>query len=203
VFLGRSRRTPGHTGAARERFDASSLGLGLLAVSCTLVGFIPALAVGPLSSVASTVVGARPIPLPAISGLPAMLFVLPFAGALAAVFLASKRGVRRVPTWTCGSPVTAAAQYTATAFSKPLRTIFAFALFPERHRTLESGSSAWFPRQIRYRTESRYLIDELARRLSAALLRFSRRTRAVQSGSLRLYLAYAIAALVFTVAVTR
>ena len=149
------------------------------------------------------VAGSAPIPQPTLPVLPVTLALLPFAGALVAAALAAQRGIRRVPTWTCGSPVTAAAQYTATAFSKPLRTIFAFALLPDRQRVYEVGPSSWFPLAIRYRTESRYVIDELARRLSAAVLRLSRRTRIVQSGSLRLYLAYAIAALVLTVAVTR
>jgi hypothetical protein len=67
----------------------------------------------------------------------------------------------------------------------------------------EFGPSRWFAHRIRYRTESRYLIDEAARYFSAAVLRLARRTRIVQSGSLRLYLAYALAALVLTVALTR
>jgi hydrogenase-4 component B len=108
-----------------------------------------------------------------------------------------------VPTWTCGSPVTAAAQYTATAFSKPLRTIFAFVLKPEQRRRYEMGTSPWFPQRILYRTESRYLVDETARRVASAVLRFSRRSRLVQSGSLRLYVAYSIGALIVAIALAR
>jgi hydrogenase-4 component B len=99
--------------------------------------------------------------------------------------------------------VTAASQYSATAFSKPLRTIFAFLLLPERRRAVESGASRWFPARIDYRTKSRYLIDESARRFAALTLRLTRRSRALQSGSLRLYLAYAMATLVVVVAIVR
>src|ERR1019366_6891958 len=185
------------------RFDLSALGLAVLAALCTLFGLVPMLAVAPLNHIAAATAGAAPIPMPALPVLPITLVLLPLAGALLAAGLAVQRGVRRVPTWTCGSPVTPAAQYTATAFSKPLRTIFAFALLPERQRVYEFGSSRWFPRRIRYRTESRYLIDEAARHISAWVLRLSRRTRILQSGSLRLYLEYALAALVLTVALTR
>ena len=117
--------------------------------------------------------------------------------------MAARRGVRSVPTWTCGSPVTAAAQYTATAFSKPLLTVFAFVLLPQRQRRYEMGSSRWFPERILYRTESRYVVDEVARRFAALVLRFARRSRLVQSGSLRIYVAYAVAALIVTVALAR
>jgi hydrogenase-4 component B len=203
VFLGRSRREAPARAPVRERFDLSALGLAVLAALCTLFGLVPMLAVAPLNHVAAAIAGAVPIPMPALPVLPATLILLPLAGALLAALLAAQRGVRRVPTWTCGSPVTPAAQYTATAFSKPLRTIFAFALLPERQRVYEFGPSRWFAHRIRYRTESRYLIDEAARYFSAAVLRLARRTRIVQSGSLRLYLAYALAALVLTVALTR
>ncbi|MHB8230901.1 MAG: proton-conducting transporter transmembrane domain-containing protein, partial [Vulcanimicrobiaceae bacterium] len=203
VFLGRARRALPPATAARERVDASTFGLGFLAALCTLLGLAPMLAVAPLERIAAGIVGGAPIALPALPTLPLTLAIVPLLGAVGAAVLAARRGVRRVSTWTCGSPVTAAAQYTATAFSKPLRTIFAFVLFPERRRVLEAGTSPWFPLQIRYRTESRYVIDEVARRLSGAALRLSRRTRALQSGSLRLYVAYALAALVLAVALAR
>lgn len=203
VFLGRWRAATPHAAATAERCDPSVVGQGLLAALCTGLGLAPLLAVRPLERIAAAIAGSAPIPEPTLPVLPVTLALLPFAGALVAAALAAQRGIRRVPTWTCGSPVTAAAQYTATAFSKPLRTIFAFALLPDRKRAYDVGPSPWFPIAIRYHTESRYLIDEAARRFSAAALRLSRRTRIVQSGSLRLYLAYAIAALVVTVALTR
>jgi hydrogenase-4 component B len=201
-FLGRSRR-PVTQPAVAERFDAATFGLGFLAALCIVFGIVPMLAVAPLGSIAAATLGVAPLMLPALPVVPAAAAMLPFAGALFAVVLAAARGVRRVPTWTCGSPVTAASQYSATAFSKPLRTIFAFLLLPERRRAVESGASRWFPARIDYRTKSRYLIDESARRFAALTLRLTRRSRALQSGSLRLYLAYAMATLVVVVAIVR
>jgi hydrogenase-4 component B len=202
AFLGGSRRASPRP-HVRERFDASALGVGLLAVLCIALGVAPMFAIVPLTTVAREALGVLATLPPSLPVLPATLAALPLAGALACVFLAAKRGIRRVPTWTCGSPVTAAAQYTATAFSKPLRTIFAFVLKPEQRRRYEMGTSPWFPQRILYRTESRYLVDETARRVASAVLRFSRRSRLVQSGSLRLYVAYSIGALIVAIAIAR
>jgi len=202
VFLGRPRRAR-EAPACRERFDAPALALALLAAACTMFGVAPLLVVSPLDRIAAAAIGAAPLPLPSLPMLPLTLVALPLAGAAIAAALAARRGVRSVPTWTCGSPVTPSAQYTATAFSKPLRTIFAFVLLPERQRLVETGASPWFPVRIRYRTESRYVIDEAARRFAAVTLRLTRRARALQSGSLRLYLAYAVATMILVVVVAR
>jgi hydrogenase-4 component B len=202
VFLGRSRR-PSPRLVMRERFDASALGVGLLAGLCIALGVFPMFAVVPLARVVMETLVVTALVPPSLPMLPATLAALPLAGALVCVVMAARRGVRHVPTWTCGSPVTAAAQYTATAFSKPLRTIFAFVLMPEQRRRYEMGSSHWFPKRILYRTESRYLVDEVARRLASAVLRFARRSRLVQSGSLRLYVAYSVGTLIVAIALAR
>jgi hydrogenase-4 component B len=202
AFLGRSRQTVPRA-AEREPFGASNVALGMLAVVCAAFGLMPVLAIAPLARVAAAMLHVTPLELPTLPVLPVTAAALPFLGALLCVGVAALRGVRRVPTWTCGSPVTVAAQYTATAFAKPLRTIFAFLLLPERHRGIEAGLSRWFPLRIRYRTESRYLVDEAARRFVAFVLRLTRLTRGLQSGSLRLYLTYAIATFIFVVAAVR
>jgi hypothetical protein len=168
-----------------------------------LLGVVPALAVVPLNSIAGTLLGATPAGAATLGTLPALLALGPFAFALLSLGIAARRGVRRVPTWTCGSPVGPHAQYSATAFAKPLRTIFAFVLVPERERRTEGGPSPWFPQRIVYRTESRYLVDEAARRLAALTFRLARRSRAVQSGHLRLYLAYELVAVLALAAAAR
>jgi hydrogenase-4 component B len=99
--------------------------------------------------------------------------------------------------------VTASAQYTATAFSKPVRTVFSFILRPERQRRIDESQARWFPTTIVYRTESRYLVDEMVRRIAAAMMRVARSSRAVQSGNLRLYIAYAVAAVIVAVVAAR
>lgn len=202
TFLGHARRADPQP-IARERFDTSAFSLALLAGLCVVLGIAPMLAVGPLSAMAGAVLGAAPVVPLALPILPASLVVLPLAGAVVAYALAAQRTIRSVPTWTCGSKVTATGQYTATAFSKPLRTIFGFILKPERQLRIDGGQPRWFPTRIQYRTQSRYLIDEVARRIAAITMRFARGSRAVQSGSLRLYIAYALVAVVIAVMVAR
>ncbi|MGP6157659.1 MAG: proton-conducting transporter membrane subunit [Vulcanimicrobiaceae bacterium] len=202
AFLGKPRRAYAKP-PVRERADAPAAALVMLAALCALFGVLPGLALGPLGRVAASVLGVPAPSFPSLPILPATLALLPLLGALAAVSLAARRGVRSVPTWTCGSPVTPAAAYTATAFAKPLRRIFAFVLAPESLRTLEGGDSPWFPQRIVYQTDSRYLIDETARRFAALAFRVVRRSKLVQSGSLRLYLAYAVGALILTVVAAR
>ena len=202
TFLGRPRRADPRP-IARERFDAATVALGLLGGLCVVLGVAPMLAIAPLSAGVSAVLAAAPSVPAALPLLPATLLTLPLAGAVVAYALAVRRTVRAVGTWTCGSPVTASAQYSATAFSKPLRTIFGFILKPDRRVRVDTGRSRWFPTRIVFRVQSRYLIDEAARRFAAATLRLARSSRAVQSGSLRLYIAYAVVAVVVAAIVAR
>ena len=122
---------------------------------------------------------------------------------LLAVLIARARGVRGVPTWSCGSPATARAQYTATAFSKPLRRIFRCVLFPERQRVVDIGISRWFPLRIRYAVTTRDTLDESARNVAAFVQRLARRTRIVQAGRLRSYVAYAVVAMLVLLVIAR
>ena len=200
AFLGKPRRTD--LPATCERFGPAASALGILALACTVLGIGPSLALAPLAIVVGTKAGA-PLGLPSAPSLSVVLIVVPLVGAIASYALARYRPPRSVGTWTCGSPVTPSAQYSATAFSKPIRTIFAFFLMPERRRIIEEGSSSWFPGRILYVTGSRYLIDEVARRFAARTLFLARRSRALQSGSLRLYLLYAAVTLIVTMVFAR
>ena len=200
VFLGAPRRTD--SPALIERFGPASAALGILALSCTILGIVPSLALVQLARLVATKVG-TPLSLPSAPSLSIVLIIVPLLGAVASYVLARYRRPRTVGTWTCGSPVTPSAQYSATAFSKPVRTIFAFFLAPERRRTIDEGASLWFPRRILYVTSSRYLVDELARHFAARTLSLARRSRGLQSGSLRLYLLYAAVALVVTMVFAR
>jgi hydrogenase-4 component B len=200
AFLGRARRAG--RAPQREPFDASAAGLAMLATLCTLFGVVPVLVTMPLARTVGAVIAA-PFPLPTAPILAAVLVAVPVLCAVASYLVARRSSVRFAPTWTCGSPVTPSAQYSATAFSKPIRTIFAFFLVPERRRIVEVGVSSWFPERIIYTTKSRYLVDEVARRLSAVTLSVARRSRRLQSGSLRLYLVYAVVALVVMLVVAQ
>jgi hydrogenase-4 component B len=200
AFLGVPRAT--HPVEA-ETMDASVAGLGWLAAVAVVLGVAPSLAIGPLMAVARGFSGNGSVDAAALTLLPATVIALPLLGALAAVLLARARSVRAVPTWSCGSPVTAGTQYTATAFSKPLRRIFGFVLFPEHQRVVDVGISRWFPLRIRYAVTTRDALDRSARNVAAFVQRLARRTRIVQAGRLRIYVAYAIAAMLAMLLVAR
>jgi hydrogenase-4 component B len=207
AFLGRPRQL--QADAPRERFGWQTVGTGALAVACIALGVAPLLALTPLSHIAAGLVGVpvfvlRPVLdiAPIIMAVPAVA-VLPILGGIAALLFMRSRRTRYAPTWACGSTPTAQTQYTATAFSKPLRRIFAFVLFPEHEKRIETGSSPWLPRLVRYRTSTSYIFDDFVRWFTTRILLFSRRGSRVQSGHLRIYLAYAAAVLVLIVVVAR
>jgi hydrogenase-4 component B len=198
AFLGAARTT--HP-VEPERRDAAVAGIGWLAVVVIAVGAFPQFATTTLPAIAialtqnATSTPAGVLFFPGTFNEPGLaLALLPILGAIVAMLLARSAGVRAVPTWTCGSPVTARAQYTATAFSKPLRRIFGFVLLPDRQRITDTGSSPWFPLRIRYTVRTRDVVDEIARRGAAVVQRFARRARIVQAGRLRVYIVYAVVA---------
>jgi NADH:ubiquinone oxidoreductase subunit 5 (subunit L)/multisubunit Na+/H+ antiporter MnhA subunit len=186
-----------------ERPDVSIVGLGWLAVFCIVFGLAPSVLYRRMIEAGGVMSGSTAFDPGALPGLPLLLGALPVLGAVGAILYARRRGVRRVPTWTCGSAVTPRSQYTATAFSKPTRRIFAFVLFPEHQRIRDTGASRWFPLRIRYAFSTRYVFDEVARNIAAAAQRLARRSRIVQAGLLRVYLVYAVVAVLILLVVAR
>jgi hydrogenase-4 component B len=200
AFLGEPRAV---RDIAPERPDVSLLGLGWLAFFCIAFGLAPSVLFRRMIDVSSVMSGSTVFDPGALPALPLLLGILPVLGAIGAVVIARRRGVRVVPTWTCGSLVTPRSQYTATAFSKPIRRIFAFVLFPEHQQIRDTGASRWFPLRIRYAFSTRYVFDEVARNIAAVAQRLARRSRIVQAGLLRVYLVYAVVAVLIMLVVAR
>jgi len=200
AFLGEPRTV---REIALERPDVSLLGLGWLAFFCIAFGLAPSVLFRRMIDVGAALSGSTAFDPGALPTLPVLLAALPALGAVGAIVMARRRGVRTVPTWTCGSLVTPRSQYTATAFSKPLRRIFAFVLFPEHQQIRDTGASHWFPLRIRYTFSTRYVFDEVARNVAAVTQRLARRSRIVQAGLLRVYLVYAVVAVLIMLVVAR
>ncbi|HEX9187946.1 MAG TPA: proton-conducting transporter membrane subunit, partial [Vicinamibacteria bacterium] len=131
-------RGPG-AAAARESSGLMLAPQVALALACVAIGLVPGPVISPLARLASGLVGSAPVPglvadpfriAPspgAFDGLSLPLAALALALALAlAAALAARAGFARrsVATWGCGGELTAEAEYTATAFSKPLMLIF-------------------------------------------------------------------------------
>ena len=198
---------PRGPGAATAR-ESSGLMLApqaVLALACVAIGLFPGPVIAPLARLASGLVGAPPAsglvadlfriaPLPdAFDGLSVPLAALALAVALglAALLAAGAAFARRpAPTWGCGGELTAEAEYTATAFSKPLMLIFAAIYRPMREvRAIETAP--YYAREVRYRAEVEPTFERFFYRpLTRGVLGLAERLRVIQAGSLHAYLGY-------------
>jgi hydrogenase-4 component B len=172
TFFGRPRS--GHAEHATESPGPMIAGMALLGAACVALGLAPGWALRLLDRPtaellgglgASAVVAARgPLVLsagdPAGALSPTAISVTGAAALFAVVALGAgllvawpRRGRRLAPTWTCGMTPTSRFDYTATAFAKPLRLIFAALYRPRRQIDVEAGPSPYHPRRLGYRGE--------------------------------------------------
>jgi hydrogenase-4 component B len=104
-----------------------------------------------------------------------------------------RKGKRTVgPTWDCGLPgLTSQNEYTAFAFSKPLRMIFAALYQPQREIEAEYEVSPYYPKTIRFESEIESPFEErLYEPVRKAIFAIASRMRGIQAGSIHAYLAY-------------
>src|ERR1051326_1223403 len=96
------------------------------------------------------------------------------------------------PTWDCGlQGLTPQMEYTATGFSKPIRMIFKALFRPRREVQREYDYSPYFAKTLRFESHiEEAFVTRLYRPLNRMILRFSRRMRALQAGSIQAYLIY-------------
>jgi hydrogenase-4 component B len=122
----------------------------------------------------------------------ALFFLL--AGAAFALPLAMRWRRRSVrgPAWDCGLPgLTADNEYTATAFSKPLRMIFSALYRPRREIQAEYEVSPYYPSAIRFESEIEPTFEKhLYGPLRQWIMAVANRMKGIQAGSINLYLAY-------------
>ena len=102
------------------------------------------------------------------------------------------------PTWDCGLPgLTSDNEYTATAFSKPLRLIFSAFYRPRREIRPEYDVSPYYPSVIRFESGIEATFEKrLYDPLREWIFRLSRRMLAIQAGSIHAYLAYIFVTLI-------
>jgi hydrogenase-4 component B len=190
---------------ARESPASMLVPQALLAALCLAFGLFPGLPLEALGRVLTSLPGLEPREDMALGGwgmasglgrfdhvVPGMLG-LALLGALGAAMLLTKRRARRVPTWGCGGELTARAEYTASAFSRPLMMIFQAVYRPTHEVEALAEVSPYFPREVRYRAEieptfERYFYRPLLR----AVLRAASGMKVLQAGSLHAYLAYVL-----------
>jgi hydrogenase-4 component B len=197
--------------AASEAHESPALMLvpqAFLASLCLGLGLFPGAVLEALVGVAGSLPGLQPpaamvwqrlgmasAPTSFDHVVPTIFGVALLGGLIGATALTTRRGlaVRRAPTWGCGGELTPRAEYTATAFSKPLMMIFRAVYRPTRQVDALADVSRYFVHEVRYRAEieptfERYLYGPLVR----GVMRTASGMKVLQAGSLHAYLAYVL-----------
>ena len=116
------------------------------------------------------------------------------------------RAARRGETWACGrATLTSRMEYTSTAFAEPLRRVFADLYRPTKDLSIDfHPESKYFVRSIQYKSRMRTWFENTFYRPVFDLARPLAGTgRFIQSGSLHLYVAYIVAALLLLLLLAR
>jgi hydrogenase-4 component B len=103
------------------------------------------------------------------------------------------------PAWDCGllPGLTAINEYTATAFSKPLRMIFGALFRPRREIQAEFDVSPYYPKAIHFESEIEPTFEtHFYRPLLDGIQALAARMRKIQTGSIHAYLAYIFVTLI-------
>ncbi|MHB1418900.1 MAG: hydrogenase 4 subunit B [Bacillota bacterium] len=203
---------------AREVPWSMRAGMAVLALLCFLFGVIPFAVIKLLSPVTAVLLGVETDP--ALGGYrwlnvnlagvqtggettvsPLLVLALLTVIITAIYFIikrVGRRGTTRVEeTWNCGMVLTPQMEYTATSFSKPIRTIFRRILLPTRNIEREYVMEPYFPGRIAYKGHIKpFFEDAVYRPATKFFLGFSAKVRLLQSGSIHLYLGYIFVALV-------
>jgi len=209
-FLGLPRSE--RSAAACETTLGPRIGQVILALLCLLFGVLPTWTVTQLETVAKQFFPAgmpettahgwlwlTPVsPEVASYGAPLVLLGISLAWLLAWLWLHPRRKrtpVRISPAWDCGfGPLNARMQYTATAFSMPIRRIFR-PVWPITESYQKPGAEE---RGGRYRLQVGNwawlrVYEPIGRLVSAT----ARRVAMIQGGNIRAYLAYSFFTLIF------
>ncbi len=208
-FLGMPRSS--HAENAKESSPSMIAGMGFLALLCLLFGLFPGAVITVISPSVFSLTGAAGVS-PGYTLLPVsetgsslspggILIAVLAMGIAAAVFLFAVGGRRKTvhgDSWDCGIPaLTPRMQYSATAFTKPIRMIFKRIYLPKRELSVSYLLKPFFVRSITYRGEitpffERYFYEPAIRFIHG----IAGRVRSLQSGSLHLYLGYILVTLI-------
>jgi hydrogenase-4 component B len=208
-FLGMPRSS--HAEHAKESSVSMIIGMVILALLCLAFGVFPGTVVRMLSSTVFLLAGSYGIlpgnwylhideTMSALSPV-AILITISVMAAASVIFIRSVGGRRKTTysdSWDCGLPaLTPRMQYSATAFTKPIRMIFKKIYLPRRELRVSYKVKPFFVSAIRYRGEITPFFDKyLYEPVTAFIHKFAGKVRLLQSGSLQLYLGYILVTLI-------
>jgi hydrogenase-4 component B len=187
------------------------LGMAMLALPCLFFGIFPGPALSSLLPAVFVVTGASTmleqhgmLSIEQTSAALSPVFLLvTMAGILAAALvfmrvIGGKKHALYADSWDCGIPgLSSRMQYTATAFTKPLRIIYKRIYLPSRDLKVEYAAKPFFVKSIRYGSEitpffERYIYDPITKLIQV----IAERVKLLQSGNLQLYLGYILLTLI-------
>lgn len=123
-----------------------------------------------------------------------ILIVLVIIGTLLTARIIGGRYIeRKYGTWDCGfEALNSRMQYTATGFSKPLKIVFRLLFRTSRDLKIESGSSVYHPKTIKYKVATESVFEKyLYMPAFKFTKKFSKKIKfSVQTGSIHMYLIY-------------
>jgi hydrogenase-4 component B len=196
AFLGRPRSV--NAEQATDIPVTMQAGMMILAGACVLTGIFPSIVLRPLALNAQELLRGAMLP----GNTASLAHVLPWlalgiAGIFATVAVA-RRTERATSTWACGLPgLDNRMQYTSTAFSKPLRRVFARAYRPDRTVEILPADQPYFPTSISYRSVRTISFEKsLYRPAIEGIVSTGNRLRRLQTGNIQVYLLYIFLALI-------
>jgi hydrogenase-4 component B len=211
TFLALPRSEP--AARAREVEGTMRGAMALLAITCVVLGVVPAPILALLEAAVFDLMGGHAdmrfgwnavvanndfgwiAPLWIALGLLALLAAIPLALRLIGV----NKSRRDYETWGCGRALqTARFEYTATAFANPFKRVFALLYRPVKQLDVEfHPESRYFVRTISYYNEGHLIFeDALYRPFLRMIQALAREARVLQSGNVHGYLVYILIALV-------
>jgi len=208
-FLGMPRSH--HAENARESSPSMIIGMAILALLCLIFGIFPDAVITILSSAVFNLTGSYGL-IPNkgflhidetasnLSPIVILIIIITlFIAAIAFIFtVGGKRKIIYGDSWDCGIPaLTPRMQYTATAFTKPIRLIFKKIYFPRRELRVSYILRPFFVKSIKYSAEitpffERYIYEPVIHFIH----KIANRVKLLQSGNLHLYLGYILVTLI-------
>jgi len=194
-FLGRPRTEQAES-AHEVPWPMRAAALAFAAV-CLGIGLFPSLVLEPVAQ----------LPLGLFDTVPPsselqFFSVMPWLGAgillIAAVSLGAGHAKRATSTWACGLPVLSSRmQYSATAFTKPLRMVFVRVYKPDRKIEMLPDDQPYFPASVSYRSVRTTSFEKsFYGPIVERVVGLAHGLRTLQTGNVQVYLLYIFLTLV-------
>jgi hydrogenase-4 component B len=208
-FLGQPRSR--HAEDAKESSLSMIAGMAILALFCLLAGIFPGTVLHMITPVALDLAGSDgnisdggflSVSQTFSSLYPLAIFASMVCIGIAVLFFiaiaAGRRKTVYADSWDCGMPsLTSRMQYTATAFTKPIRVIFKRIYLPKRELNITYILKPLFVKSMKYSGEITPFFEVyFYKPLTVFIHNAATKMKMLQSGSLNLYLGYILITLI-------